>query len=368
MTTLVELCAGTASVSLWALGRAVPLTGYMGSKRRWAGMLVDALGVDAPDQVVLVDAGPWGDVWSVLRDPEQRWRVAAQLDAWSVQDVGDLWDRLVVSGPPADGPAWRTAQFLWLQARAAGTIPIWWSVEHGRWRSPTGAIDAEANMDLAKRTKGRVGRACSKGIAPSVAGVRGWGSGRRTASLIATRIRALDRLPWDRIVVHHTDLRNVPPIPGATVYFDPPYVDSPRYAALCPRADVLRTAQRWSDAGCRVAVSEKVPLVLPEVRMVDGMTGAPLLDGWTSRSLPSAKPEWVTANWPIVLPEQLGLWFGAPTLAQGSEAESTSASRDDVRLQVEVAPGASSALDRGSADCAPPETAGAPWVPGTVPR
>lgn len=295
MTTLVELCAGTASVSLWALGRAVPLTGYMGSKRRWAGLLVDALSVDRPDRVVLVDAGPWGDVWSVLRRPEQRWRVAAQLDAWSVQDVGELWDRLVVSGPPADSQAWRTAQFLWLQARAAGTIPIWWSEEHGRWRSPTGAVDPEADMDLARRTKGRVGRPSSKGIAPSVAGVRGWGSGKRTAGLIAQRIRAIEALPWDRIEVLHQDLRTVAPIPGAVVYFDPPYLGCPRYAALCPRADVLEVAQRWRGAGCRVAVSESSPLQIP---------------GWTSRRL--ATREWVTASWPIVLPEQLGLWAQCP--------------------------------------------------------
>lgn len=151
--TLVELCAGTASVSLWAMGRCRPLTGFMGSKRRWAGQLVEAMEVDRPERVVLVDAGPWGDVWSVLQASDARAEVA---------------------------------------------------------------------------------------------------------------------------------------IPGATVYHDPPYLGCPRYAELLPRADVLALAQRWADAGCRVAVSEAEPLPI---------------DGWTARQL--ARREWVTASWQIRWPEQL---------------------------------------------------------------
>ena len=328
--TLVELCAGTASVSLWALARCSPLTGYMGSKRRWAPALVQALGVDRPSRVVLVDAGPWGDVWSVLRVHDHRWRVAAQLDAWAGQDVAALWERLVVEPPPTDTPAWRIAQFLWLQARAAGCIPVWWSVEHGRWRSPTGAVDPERSMDLARRTTGlpdRVGRATSKGIAPSVAGRRGFGSGRRTAALIASRVRALDALPWGRIEVVHGDLRNVEPIPGATVYLDPPYVGCPRYAALCPRADVLRVARRWADAGCRVAVSEATPLVLPGVDLVDGSTGAPLLRGWTSRRL--ARREWVTASWPLSMAEQLDLYSGVRVVCAATADQPNDIDQED---------------------------------------
>lgn len=294
--TLVELCAGTASVSLWAMARLPPLTGYMGSKRRWASTLVHALGVDRPDRVVLVDAGPWGDVWTVLRDPAQRWRVAAQLDAWVAQDVHVLWSRLSAEPPPADAPAWRVAQFLWLQARAAGTIPVWWSGEHHSWRSPTGAVDPTRDMDLAKRTRGqpKEGRVASKGLAPSVAGRRGWGSGRRTAALIASRVRALDALPWNRVEVVHGDCRNVDPIPGATVYIDPPYAGCPRYAALLPRTEVLAIAERWTAAGARVAISKSTALDLP---------------GWTSRRL--ARREYVTASWPISLPEQCDLFVAA---------------------------------------------------------
>jgi 16S rRNA G966 N2-methylase RsmD len=255
--TLVDLCSGTAAVSLAAMSRS-----------------------DAPNRVVLVDAGPWGDVWSVLRAGGGP-AVADVLDGWRGRDVADLWAELHVT-PPSAEPAERVANYLWLQARAAGNIPCWWSEERGEWRSPTGAkTDPEADMSISRRTKG---------IAPSIAGVRGWGSGNRTAGLIARRVRALDRLPWDRVTVVHGDVRSVEPIPGAVVYHDPPYQGCPRYAALLPRAEVLALATRWADAGCRVAVSEAEPLPI---------------DGWTVRKL--ARREWVTANWPIVLPEQLDL-------------------------------------------------------------
>lgn len=286
MSTLVELCAGTASLSLWALARCPPLCGFMGSKRRWAPALVPALGVDRPERVVLCDAGPWGDVWSVLLERSRRLGVAALLEEWADETPADLWTRLVETPPAPNAPVFRVAQYLWLQGRAAGTIPIWWSAGHGRWRSPTGAGDVDATL----RTKG---------IAPSFAGRYSWGSGRRTAALIAQRIRQIDVLDWSRVDVHHGDCRTLEPIPGSTVLLDPPYLGCPRYAAELPRADVLALAQRWVAAGARVAVCEAVPLV------------AELGAGWHARRLSGRKSEWVTASWPIAIPEQLDLWRAA---------------------------------------------------------
>ena len=305
--TLVELCAGTASVSLWAMGRAVPLTGYMGSKRRWAPQLVEALGVDHPDRVVLVDAGPWGDAWAVLRDPVLRARTAEVLDSWSGQTLTALWAWLVAQPPSQDSAPMRIAQFLWLQARSAGTIPVWWSAEASRWESPTGsrteAAHSRGGSALSKRQKGNPSERAAGPAYDAAGGSRKVGTANPKAPLgcrgiqdpatIARRIDALSRLSWDRVEVVHADLRTVDPIPGATVYFDPPYLGCPRYAALLPRVDVLAVSQRWADAGCRVAVSEAVDLPL----------------GWTSR--PLARREVVTANWPIVLTEQLGLWSSA---------------------------------------------------------
>ncbi|MCA9570824.1 MAG: hypothetical protein KC656_23445 [Myxococcales bacterium] len=321
---LVELCAGTASVSLWALGRCRPLTGFMGSKRRWAGQIVESLEVDRPERVVLVDAGPWGDVWSVLQASDARAEVAAILDGWDAEDETPhgLWRRMVDLEPPANAPE-RVAQYLWLQARSAGTIPIWWSGT--RWESPSGSRTETAHQrgGCAASSRG-TGAAHDRG-----AGVMGVRHRRRTAdvgpayesggltrgarggrsvgkpdhpqargiqypSTIARRIRALDHIDWSRVEVVHGDVRSVEPIPGATVYHDPPYLGCPRYAELLPRADVLALAQRWADAGCRVAVSEAEPLPI---------------EGWTARQL--ARREWLTASWRARWPEQLSLWNAA---------------------------------------------------------
>lgn len=297
--TLVELCAGTAAVSLWALGRCVPLTGYMGSKRRWAPLLVDALGCDHPDRVVLVDAGPWGDAWTVLREGAGRRAVVDQLTTWAgTPDMADLWAYLVASSPPVDQPAWRVAQFLWLQARSAGTIPVWWSGT--RWESPTGArTEAAHNRGggaLAKRQKGSASAIeSSRRPGPAALGHRTTDRvrGIQTPATIARRIVALDRIDWTRVDVVHAQVSTVEPAGGGVVLLDPPYAGAPRYAALLPRAEVLVLAGRWATAGSRVAVCEAEPLPLP---------------GWTSRRLPARKPEWITASWPIALPEQLPLF------------------------------------------------------------
>lgn len=106
MITLVELCCGTAAVSLWALGRCRPITGYMGSKRRDAEVLVQALDVASPDRVVLVDGGPWGDVWATLQHLEGRRAVAATLRAWGARGtLPEIWPTLLYPPPAGSVPA-----------------------------------------------------------------------------------------------------------------------------------------------------------------------------------------------------------------------------------------------------------------------
>lgn len=307
MKTLVELCCGTAALSLWALGRAVPLTGYMGSKRRWAPLLVEALGCDKPERVILVDAGPWGDAWSVLKTPKGRASVQNWLHQLDVlveaEGLEAAWKRALED--PSEDPGRRVAHFLWLQARSAGTIPVWWS--GSRWESPTGSRTEDAHQRgsaLALRQKGGAradGPAYEAGGLERRRAERGGVAapkrrGMQRPRTLLRRVAALEALPLDRLEVLHCDVRAVDPVPGAVVYIDPPYVGCPRYAATLPRFDVLDLASRWADAGARVAVSEAEPLSLR---------------GWTSRPLPSAKPEWVTANWPIAIEEQLKLWEAA---------------------------------------------------------
>lgn len=300
----VELCAGTASVSLRAMLGADPLVGMMGSKRRWASQLTAALEVARPEQVLLVDGGPWGDCWQVLQSPAERAQTARLLEAWDSVQLQDLW-RALVAYPPPDDPAERAAQFLFLQARSAGAIPVWWDAELGEWQSPTGSRTEEAHRRggcaLGSRHKGR---AYEAGGLERRRAMRGGAAvpklrGLQRPSTIARRLRRIDRMRWDCWTVVRDFVQRVRPIPGATVLLDPPYVGCPRYPVLFPRAEVLATARAWHEAGARVAVCEAEPL-----REL-------VAEGWTARRLPGKKPEWLTASWSIRVDEQLALFAEA---------------------------------------------------------
>lgn len=329
MSTLVELCAGTAAVALRCLAgpmKVAPLTGYMGGKRRWAPYLADVLGFGRrrPDRVVLVDGGPWGDVWTVLRDEEGREATAQTLDRWQAtwDDPHQLWAHLVDVAPPPDRPAWRVAQYLWLQARSAGCIPIWWSPERERWESPSGSRQNHRHVDSYKasaqggdssvgacsagsRSVGKAHQKAPRGVEGAhqrglsrayeagalaarrrqkmAAGPKGC-RGMQYPSTIARRIRRLHSLPWDRVEVHHDDVRSVAPVQDATLYMDPPYAGCPRYAKTLPREAVLAIARQWHSSGCRVVLSEAEPLPL---------------DGWHTSRLPGGRREVLTTSWPL---------------------------------------------------------------------
>lgn len=296
MIHLVELCAGTASVSLWALARVRPLTGYMGSKRQDAALLCTLLDARDPDRVTLVDAGPWGDVWTTLRDASGRRGVVACLRALDKQGtLPAVWPSLL--SPPTQDSCQRAAQYLCLQSRSAGCIPIWWNSERGRWESPSGSRTETAHqrggIDAAKRTKLDGPESTRQRLQPYQMGMP---VGRKVGPLyrshpargiqriatIAERVDALDRIDWSRVTVRHCDVGEVSPVPGSTVYFDPPYSGAPRYAALLPRGRVLEIATAHAASARLVVVSEAEPLPI---------------DGWSARRLrPTGKPEWLTIH------------------------------------------------------------------------
>lgn len=266
--TLVELCAGTAAVSLWALARLRPLTGYMGSKRRDAARLVHLLGADRPDRVVLVDAGPWGDVWRTLSDKPQRGAVVQLLRDWDgYGTLHETWPSLLYE-PPTD-PAARAAQYLCLQARSASCVPVWWSDTTARWESPCRGGLQRAGQRLANT----MGRPYARS------------SGILRARTIADRVDAFGAIDWSRVTVMHGDVGAVAPIEGSVVYFDPPYECAFRYAELLPRERVLEVARRHAAVADLVVVSEAEPLPL---------------EGWhAARLRGTGKPEWLTASRPV---------------------------------------------------------------------
>ncbi len=315
------------------------------------------------DRLVLVDAGPWGDVWRLLaarRLPD----VADQLDAFAERmssaptAPNDLWLALARGGRPEDAVE-RAAAYLWLQARAPSGVPVWWedsavmrlgddvhrngvpkggvhlSGGHARdaeplpagcapLRRPTGgrngqAMAATAPSGISGLRQGKTGgreepaygpktlvRPTRNRVGPST-GARGGGSpGMVRPGTLARRLRALHDLTRDVDVVarsHHPQDGDplLDDLDGAAVYLDPPYVGAPRYAAVCPRPEVVQLAERCRAAGARVVISEAEAILTDPWHAIDV----------SHEAARAGKREWLTCSHPPDPPAQLALFTGA---------------------------------------------------------
>lgn len=317
--TWVEPFAGAAAVALRLMGgrHLVPPCAWMGGKRRYARAILDAMGVPEgrPGLVVLNDAGPWGWVWQQVFDQGQRERLCALLRSWADEHPRELWQRLV-SDDPYEEPAERAAQWLWLQARSASGIPIWW--DGWRFADAKGRHASDRGEDM--RSPGhRAMRERWVSTSPQQAGgvrdakhaedTRGWRSGGAreacqkglaNTATIAERIEDIARCAeLTKVLVYNSAAEGLEPA-GGFVYLDPPYVGATGYGWDCPREAVVSMAQAAHGRGSVVAVSEAEPLTE--------------LSGWhhVELTLPGerSKPEWLTLNRkPARMPEKQGELF-----------------------------------------------------------
>lgn len=105
----------------------VPPVSWMGGKRKQAKHHHALLGLrpGKPPPMVLGDASWWGWVWPTLLDPVAGPEVSTMLRFWRPRDPRQLWFWLRDVGPMAHRVE-AAAQLLWLQARAASGVPVWW--------------------------------------------------------------------------------------------------------------------------------------------------------------------------------------------------------------------------------------------------
>lgn len=104
-----ETFTGTASVTLDLLGGAAPPIGFMGSKRRWARLIVDLMGQhERPDVIVLCDAGPWGEAWEVILDADRRAALGPAAVSEAVPLPLDGWHTVRLTEPHARHAEWLT--------------------------------------------------------------------------------------------------------------------------------------------------------------------------------------------------------------------------------------------------------------------
>lgn len=288
-----------------------PLCAWMGGKRKLAAQILELLSLSpgAPIPAMLGDASWWGWVWPTCLDPQTGPLVSERLRSWRGEEPRELWNRLRKEGPVGE-PWEQAAALLWLQARAASGVPVWWAGEglvsiDGHGRGPYPAWQATGAPKLVQWASSKIDdagqrQACAKGdITGTTFG------GIKDPGTIARRLDAIrwhtSRVPWE---VHHIDALALTTMAAerhgarARIYLDPPYQGCTGYPATCPRDQVLAIAEIGPRRGAPVVLSEAVPLA------------ADLGSGWTAHCLRSGpKPEWVTC-WGCPPPRQIDLLEG----------------------------------------------------------
>jgi hypothetical protein len=303
--TLADLCAGGGGSWLYLLGESlVPPVSWMGGKRRLAREIHTRMGIPLgrPERIVLVELGTWSWIWTLILELERCRDVAAVLRSWEGLDPRMLWDQLAAT-PPIDHTPARAAQWLWLQARSASGVPVWWDGErhtsshHGKGLTTAGQKGGgEWRMGEERSKAARGTRTLSQvGGGPDTR----WTSGGIVhPATIADRIEAIARAVIETnttVEVWCCDVRDATPIPGSFCYFDPDYVGCTGYECTCPRDEVLAVATRWAAEAEVVGVSEAVPLPL---------------SGWSPVQLKHGKRnEWLTVSRETL--GQLALWSEA---------------------------------------------------------
>lgn len=279
---LVELCGGSAAVSLAVDGLKPPVY-YRGGKRRFAAEILRHL---PPVHPWLVnDPGPWSEFWEVAAGPFSAVLVRHLLEFHQSGTPRELFKRLA-EAPVPKIPSERVAVWLVLQHYAYASRPVYRSgSEPDTWVTP-GFCGASADRAAQRE------RALAAGNRDAVR----WAKTSRTLlnviddveklhgkiQFISTCFDLTRREQWDAMWYAISE--------RAVVYIDPPYLGrSSGYSHELGRADVLRLASELAREGKMVVISEAGPLPLDGARHVK--LSGPRGGGATSSRV---SEEWLT--------------------------------------------------------------------------
>lgn len=316
----VELCAGTAAVSLALQGgpNARPPVSRMGSKRGYVSPILGVLGLRQGQ-------GAGAYLWCEPDDgarlmlqaypqPALLCAAAEIIRGWSGEEPRALWERLRKEGPIGSG-AYEVARWAcivggnrlvnpdpqtWrntghggyihggeafatepgkvadgLEALAVSAWGVAGGLSYRQGYPDSGYCEAGANGGRMGDVRDRVGArlealaiasqvtaaglswACDPANGFKAKGGGGEGQGPPHVSLMKDRVSSLVG-GWPPVTVC-SDCREIDPrsLPEGTVaYIDPPYQGTTGYAHNLHRAEALSLATRWADAGHTVCVSE----------------------------------------------------------------------------------------------------------------
>jgi len=258
--TFIELCAGTAAVSLRLHHpRARPPVSRMGAKTGYADSILRVLGLrpgQRADRYVWCEPDPGVRLLlETCRDEKLARKTASVIRTWQNEEPEALWYRL------AD----RTSHPSRAEEIAAQTILAQWAFRRGEPLSgfnrgvQTGTAWNARQVETAERVEAMTGM----------------------SAVIRTDARKL------RIeVVGHT-----------VVFIDPPYENTTGYMHDFPRSEWLPLVRAWKASGATVCISEAEPI--PEL----------VADGWHAveitgerkgqkRTFSKQQAEWLTLSHP----------------------------------------------------------------------
>lgn len=275
MPLFVELCAGTAALSLrLARSKARPPVSRMGAKTGYADAILARMGLQAGQGA---DGYLWCEPDAGVRlllhayTDRRLARAAAEVvRGWADEEPRALWERLKAEGP--------------VRAPKPREVARWAFVAGAAYRRgfPGSGFDP-AHERVARGEK--------------------WGSGdpRTVAPVI---FDALPELPGC-IVPDATEVEPERLPEGSWAYIDPPYVGTTGYAHDLPRAQVVRLARLWRDAGAHVAISEAEPIadLVAEGWHAHELTGERV---GQKRTFSKQQREWLTMT--RAPRGQMGLW------------------------------------------------------------
>jgi len=228
--TFIELCAGTAAVSLRLHHRhARPPVSRMGAKTGYADTILRVLGLrpgQRADRYVWCEPDPGVRLLlHAYRDRELATAAAEIIRGWADEDPRALWERLRAEGPAQCPP---------VDAREVAR----WVFCHARTHR-IGDGYAEERDPRPNRT-----------------GYQGQGPDRQTL-----QTRLIDALILPATIANDARAIDPPQLPpGVVVYIDPPYQDTTGYAHAFPRSEWLPLVRAWKASGATVCISEAEPI------------------------------------------------------------------------------------------------------------
>lgn len=231
----VELCAGTAAVSVRLQGGKRPPGSRLGAKTGYADAILAVLGLQpgqGADMFVWAEVDPLArSVLWAMGTPGLPSLVRAEIESWYFLPQRMLWEALRAEPDPedVDPPRVRDVARAYLLAQ--------WSFRRGEPRSGFRPdVERGAPKTATHNAGGPRTVAKEAGLWSDLPAMR-------------AQVRRAASFPWG------------PVEPGTVVYIDPPYAGTTGYEhGTLHRGEVVDLALAWHAAGARVCVSEQAPI------------------------------------------------------------------------------------------------------------